>query len=98
MNNEVVFADQESESWSTTMLVNRILKKIRDDEISALEIGDLKMTTEVTNEALDCLLRRDTPPNGYTEFIISDWYTLKTPLEKTIVDRTLQKLSHVEVF
>ena len=83
------------------MLVKRILKKFEekeDNRIDSLQIADLKQSTEVTNEALDCLIKRDTSDEGYWEFIISDWYTLATPLEDTILDRTLEKLANVEVF
>ena len=50
------------------MLNQRILKKHGDEPINALELYDAKQPTEVLNEYLDTIGKRETAKKGYKKF------------------------------
>ena len=51
-----VFDFLESETWSSSMFNQRLLKKYGDDLIKAISVDTLKQSTEVTNELFDAII------------------------------------------
>ena len=62
------------------MLSLRILDKFGDGLIEAVKIAKLNQATQVTNEFLDTVIKRDTIEGGYLEFEITDWRGHMKPL------------------
>ena len=54
------------------MLNQRILKKHGDEPINALELYSPGQPTEVFNEYLDTILKRETAETGYKKFHLKD--------------------------
>ena len=98
LNKVDVFEKGAYETWSSSMLNQRILKKFGDDLIKAVKIHNLKQTTQVTNESLDTVIKRDSIEGGYEEFEIRTWNGLETPLEETVLEELKSKLEHVQKF
>ena len=63
-----VFRAGESETWSSSMLNQRILNKHGDEPIDALELDTLRQPTKVLNEELDTIGKRETAKKGYKKF------------------------------
>ena len=60
LNGVTVFDYDSSDTWSSSMLNKKILQKFGDGLIEAVIITNLNQTTQVTNEFLDTVLKRDT--------------------------------------
>ena len=56
VNGVIVFDVGESETWSSAMLNQRMLKKFGDDLIEAIEIHGLTATSQVASELLDAVI------------------------------------------
>ena len=54
--NGVPIFEGESETWSSAMLNQRMLKKFGDDLIEAIEIHGLTATSQVASELLDAVI------------------------------------------
>ena len=80
LNGVDVFDGGSSETWSSSMLSLRILDKFGDGLIEAVKIAKLNQATQVTNEFLDTVIKRDTIEGGYLEFEITDWRGHMKPL------------------
>ena len=61
INGVIVFDEGLAETWSSSMLNQRILKKFGDELIDSVEIIKLRASTKVANEFLDAIIQRDTP-------------------------------------
>ena len=80
------------------MLNQRILKTFGDSPINSVKIEQLSQTTQVTNESLDTVLKRPTSETGYKGFYMMKWNGLETPLEKTLLERLINRLVNVTHF
>ena len=78
------------------MLNQRILKRFGDALIEVVKIVELDQTAEVTNEALDTIIKRDTVEDGYREFVMSEWKGIEQPLEAIVLEQLQEKLPNVE--
>ena len=56
----------------------------------------LNQTAEVTNEALDTVIKRDTARYGYRELVMSEWTGIEQPLENSVLEQLQEKLPSVE--
>ena len=93
-----VFRAGESETWSSSMLNQRILNKHGDEPIDALELDTLKQPTKVLNEELDTIGKRETAKKGYKKFHLNVFNDLEKPMEQSVVESTLKKLEYVQDF
>ena len=93
-----VFDMSKHETWSSAMFNQRLLKTYGDDLINDIEIHELNQTTEITNEFLSAVVQRDTPESGYEKFLLWNFRGLKTPLEESVFNRVIEKLSTVKEF
>ena len=80
------------------MLNQLILKKHGDEPINALELYDAEQPTEVFNEYLDTIGKRETAETGYKKFHLNNFKGLKKPMEQSVVESTLKKLEYVQDF
>ena len=64
--------------------------------IEVVKIVELNQTSEVTNEALDTVIKRDTVEDGYREFVMSEWKGIEQPLEASVLEQLQEKLPNVE--
>ena len=78
------------------MLNQRILKRFGDALIEVVKIVELNQTSEVTNEALDTVIKRDTVEDGYREFVMSEWKGIEQPLEASVLEQLQDKLPNIE--
>ena len=86
----------EAETWSTAMFGNRLVKKFGDDLHKDIEINALGASSQVASEFLDAIIQKDTYAYGYEKFNL-DWFTgMETLLEQNVIERLLQKLTHVK--
>ena len=88
----------ESETWSNSMLKQRILKTYGDGPVMDVAIKRLNQTTETTNEVFSTVFQRDSPETGYYKFHLDDIRGLETRLEETVLERGKEKLTHVQDF
>ena len=88
----------ESETWSNSMLKQRILKRYGDDPVKDAVIEEVKQTTETTNEFLSTVNQRATAETGYDKYHLNDFEDLETPLEESVIDRIKEKLTQVQDF
>ena len=88
----------QSETWSSSMLKQRMLKTYGDDLVMDVDIAVVNQTTETTNEFLSTVRQRETPENGYVKFGPSLFQSLKTPLEESVLESIKEKLAHVQEF
>ena len=63
-----------------------------------LVIANLLQSTETTNEFLSTIWQRDSLENGYEKFHLSNFKGLMTPLEESVIERSKEKLTHVQDF
>ena len=98
VNGVTVFDKGMTETWSSSMFNQRVLKRFGDELIKDMEFESVNQTTEITNEMLSAAVQRDTPTTGYDKFHLWNFEGLETPLEESVVQRVAQKLAHVKDF
>ena len=69
-----------------------------DGLINDMIIFDVNQSTEIMNEFLSAAIQRDTSETGYDKFHLIDFYGLETPLEESVVQRVIKKLTNVKDF
>ena len=69
-----------------------------DGLINDMIIFDVNQSTEIMNEFLSAAIQRDTSETGYEKFHLIDFYGLETPLEESVVQRVIKKLTNVKDF
>ena len=97
VNGVSVFDERgESETWSSAMLSKRMLKTFGDKLIKEVEIQRLKATSQVATEFIDAIIQKDTVATGYEKFHLRRFLGMKDLFEETVVERLLEKLTHVK--
>ena len=85
----------ETETWSSAMFGNRVIKMLGDDDFKDIEISPLVATSQVANEFLVAMLQNKTLASGYAKLHLSNFDGMETPLLKEVFDELLQKLIYV---
>ena len=98
VNGVTVLDKALTETWSCSMFNQRVLKKFGDELIKDMVIDFVNQATETTNELFSAAIQRDTPETGYEKFHLNNFKGLKTPMEKSVLQRVAQKLTNVKDF
>ena len=91
------YVGKGSFEWRTGTLSHRIAETIQDDTVKSFRMGNIKQSSEVTNEALSVISKLKKPATGFEKVEFS-FRKLDEKLSETVFDQFLPHAKQLRVF